>query len=165
MSKRSRRVKQQAKRAALAQIQNDLLQNAPSSIPQQLVAKVTQQVTAYRGPVPPPQLLREYDEVVPGAADRILAMAEMQTMHRVDLEATVVKGDSRRSWVGLWLGFALCLGVLVAGVAVCFGGSPTAGAAIITTTIVSLAGIFVYGQTSRRIEREHKADLAAGKRQ
>jgi len=34
------------------------------------------QSAMYAGPLPPPQMLREYDEVLPGMADRIMSMAE-----------------------------------------------------------------------------------------
>ncbi|HVA50222.1 MAG TPA: DUF2335 domain-containing protein [Pirellulales bacterium] len=166
MSRSSKRRKQQAKRTALAQVKREIVQNAPSAIPAGVLAQITSQVTttSYSGPVPPPALLREYNDIVPGAAERIMAMAEKQSAHRIDLESTVVKGDSRRSWVGLWLGFVVSLAIIGAGLWVALSGAPTAGAAIITGTIVSLSGVFVYGQHSRRVEREHKADMVSGKR-
>ncbi|HET6878684.1 MAG TPA: DUF2335 domain-containing protein [Pirellulales bacterium] len=127
---------------------------------------MTSQVTttSYTGPVPPPALLREYDEVVPGAAERILSMAEKQTTHRIELESIVVKGGATRSWVGLWLGFVIALVVCGVGLWVALAASPTAGATIITGTVAVLAGVFVYGQHSQRVEREHKAEMVAGKR-
>ena len=37
----------------------------------------------FAGPLPPPQLFEGYERVCPGAADRILTMAELQTRSRV----------------------------------------------------------------------------------
>jgi len=45
-----------------------------------------QQSMPYQGPITPPELLRQYDEIVPGAADRILEMAEEQSKHRQSCE-------------------------------------------------------------------------------
>lgn len=166
MSKSSKRRKQQAKRTALAQVKREIVQNAPSAIPPAVLAQITGQITttSYSGPVPPPALLKEYNEIVSGGAERILSMAERQSAHRIDLESTVIKGESRRSWFGLWLGFVVSIAIIGAGLWVALSASPPAGAAIITGTIVSLSGVFVYGQHSRRIEREHKAGLVSGKR-
>jgi uncharacterized membrane protein len=108
--------------------------------------------------------MAEYDSVIPNGAERLMAMAEKQLDHRIDLERTVIYGDSRRSWWGLILGFVAMLVIAGVGLAVCLLANPYAGAAIITGTIVSLAAVFVYGQRSRRAEREHKAELMAGKR-
>ncbi len=165
MSRSSKRRKRQAKNAAVSQVRRELQQNAPSAIPRQLVAQITQEITTeYRGPYPPPVLLAEYDAVLPGAAERIIAMAEKQIAHRIELETTVIKGDSRRSWWGLVLGFVTTLVISGVGLTVALKVSPTAGATIITGTVVALAGVFVYGSWSRRGEREHKANLMAGRR-
>jgi uncharacterized membrane protein len=40
-------------------------------------------------------MLQGYEEVLPGAADRILRMAEDQAMHRQHLERTVVQSKRR----------------------------------------------------------------------
>ncbi len=41
----------------------------------------------FQGPLPPPEILQEYDTVVEGAAERIIVMAEAQASHRKALEA------------------------------------------------------------------------------
>jgi uncharacterized membrane protein len=37
---------------------------------------------AWHGPLPPPESLKQYDVIVPGAAERILLMAEKEMEHR-----------------------------------------------------------------------------------
>lgn len=39
----------------------------------------------YSGPIPPPEALARYEEIQPGAADRIIKMAEKQQEHRMSL--------------------------------------------------------------------------------
>ena len=45
---------------------------------------------SYSGPLPPPVVLQQYEEVLPGMADRILAMAEKEQDARHKLEAVVI---------------------------------------------------------------------------
>ena len=44
----------------------------------------------WSGPLPPPAALQRYDEVLPGAAERILAMAETEQQHRMEQEKAFV---------------------------------------------------------------------------
>jgi uncharacterized membrane protein len=41
-------------------------------------------VQAFSGPLPPPSVLKGYEEVVRGSAERILVMAEKQQDHRTE---------------------------------------------------------------------------------
>ena len=64
----------------------------------------------FGGPIPPPDILAGYDQVVPGAADRIITMAETQSRHRQEIEKSIINSDIRNSKLGLWLGFFYCHG-------------------------------------------------------
>lgn len=112
----------------------------------------------FRGPLPPPEVLAEYETTLPGAADRILAMAERQAAHRQELEATVVAGDSRRQIIGLAAGALVTLSALaLAGVLAYFGHSGVSALTALAP-IATLAGVFVYGDRSRRRERERRLE-------
>ena len=95
------------------------------------VAMVSEQ---YAGPLPPPQMLQQYEATVPGAADRILRMAERESEHRRSLEREVVAAEredrarqrSERR-LGQVLGFVLCVVAIVAGAVVAVRSSGTAG--------------------------------------
>jgi uncharacterized membrane protein len=113
--------------------------------------------SSFSGPLPPPQILREFDEVIPGAAERIVKMAEKQQDHRIRLESRVITSDIIRSWAGLILG--ACLGIVIVGCGsyLVHEGHDTAGATIITGTLVSLVTAFMSVTKSRRQERESKS--------
>jgi hypothetical protein len=49
---------------------------------QSLIEVVHEVVASCEGPIPAPSILRSYDEIVPGAAERIIAMAEREQEHR-----------------------------------------------------------------------------------
>lgn len=113
---------------------------------------------SFSGPLPHPEILRQFEQVVPGAAERIIKMAEDQSSHRRDLEKKVIDSDIERSKWGQILGFVLALvGLSVSGV-VAVIGNPWAGTVIGVGTIASLVSVFMYGTNSRRQERQEKEE-------
>ena len=129
-------------------------------------------VSAYwEGPLPPPAALGQYDDILPGSAERIMRMAEAQAEHRIEqeqhssqqedvrvqTERTAVIGDSRRAYIGLIFGFILSLLIISLGAYSIIWGNPWVGVAAIGINIAGLAGVFVYGTNSRRRERERRA--------
>ena len=130
--------------------------DAPS--PGSLEVVSTEVTTTWLGPIPPPDMLQRFDEVVPGAAERILETAEKQADHRMRMEETVIEGDSTRSYLGLIAGFILSAGTIAGGIFLIMNGHDWAGGLLVGVNLVGLAGVFVYGTNSRRVERERKAE-------
>ena len=110
----------------------------------------------YAGPLPPPDQLKAYENIVPGSADRIIKMAENQAEHRQEIEKVAVKGGNSRSWWGLWLGFSIAVIALAASVVLVLTGHSPAGITIAGIDIVGLAAVFVYGKSDQRKERVQK---------
>jgi uncharacterized membrane protein len=119
---------------------------------------LTATFAGWSSPYPPPELLRGYEDVLKGSANRIIAMAENQQEHRHFLEETTITGANRRAWWGLWLGFVISLVVLGLGTLVILEGHSWAGASIMGVDVVALAGIFVYGRREQRKERGRRDD-------
>lgn len=122
-------------------------------------AVVVQQtsVQSFLGPLPPPEILRKFDEIVPGAAERILKMAEEQSAHRKELERKVIESDISRSKWGQILGFAIAIVGLAVSALVAIYGNAVAGSIIGVGTLASLVGVFMYGSKNRSKEREEKS--------
>ena len=110
------------------------------------------------GPLPQPETLKEYDIIIPGGAERIMAMAEKEQETR--LEEKKKNGDSNRKIAeekvayykrGQWMGFSLA--IIVLGISVVFAclGFETLSGIILGTTLVALVGLFVY---STRIQKK-----------
>ncbi len=117
----------------------------------------THQISAiYSGPIPPPDLFRQYDEVLPGAAERILAMAERQSEHRQKMETTVINGDDKRATQGQLCGFIVAMTTVIGGFILIALGKDGIGISTIFGSLATLTGMFIYGSISRRKEREKK---------
>lgn len=70
---------------------------------------VTQETEAavFTGPIPPPEALEKYNTVLPGAADRILTMAEQNSEHGRSLDKEVVALSHKYARTGQLLGFGI----------------------------------------------------------
>lgn len=97
----------------------------------------------------PQKILEQYDEIVPGAAERILLRFEEQASHRIELESAVVNSGTLHERIGIVLGFLLALfGFAIAGFAISRGQS-LAGVTLFIFQIASLAGVYIYGSHKR----------------
>jgi uncharacterized membrane protein len=93
--------------------------------------------------------LQQYDAVVPGAAQRILAMAEEDARHLQQMERIALTGEQNEARRGQIFGIVATLSALATAVIALILGHDTAAIAIGSTTIVSLATIFVVGRVAR----------------
>ena len=108
------------------------------------------------GPIPDAEQLAKYDDVSPGAASRIISMAEKQSEHRQAIEKMVVKSNARNSTLGVVAAFILGVLTIVGGVFLAYNGSELTGAILGSTGLVGLATVFIYGTRSSRRERMGK---------
>lgn len=117
----------------------------------------TRVVEQYSGPIPPPDTMERYEALVPGAADRILRMAEREAEHGHALQRTTLGADIEARCEALAIErrgqlFALAVVVLSLGatVALALTGHEVPAAAVGGATLVSLATAFL--GTRRRAE-------------
>lgn len=120
------------------------------------VNTVVRQQLSYRGPIPPASELKAYDAVLPGAAERILHMAEKALDSQVDVDTTLARGDVESARRGQWQSTVVVL--------VCVGAALTAAILGYPWPVVAVfmaPGIFEFGSSLVRAIREperHKAD-------
>lgn len=111
---------------------------------------------SHTGPLPTPESFRQYEEVLPGAADRILRMAENQQNHRIGLENQAIRRQFNQSGTGQWMAFFLAIYLISVGGFLIYSGHDEAGAAIITVTLGSLVIAFLKGKSSQKSDLESK---------
>lgn len=119
--------------------------------------------TVRTGPLPSAAELEKYEAVLPGAADRIVKMAEGQAGHRAQLETEALRQEGQRSWVGLVSGALLTLGFEALALVAVLVDRPWFAVAFAAFPLPAILGAFVYGTRSRRREREQRARLMTGR--
>ena len=107
--------------------------------------QVSQSVT-FQGPIPPPELLKAYNEIVPDGANRIFVMAEKQSSHRIELESIVINGDNKRANWGLATGFTIGIVMIVLSFILVLYGHDVSGTVLGSIDLTALVGLFVYGR-------------------
>ena len=70
----------------------------------------------YTGPIPMASELEKYEQVLPGAADRILKMAEKNNENEIDLRNKTLKYQARDTLLGTIFTFFTVFAFLVVGV-------------------------------------------------
>lgn len=103
------------------------------------VLQVRGVVRHYQGPLPTPAMLRGYEEVVRGGAERILAMAERQAAHRQAMESR-----------GQLFGFSLAACTIVGGFLSAAAGLPLVGVSGVILAAATLSGFFIWGKAGGR---------------
>ncbi|MGL4598930.1 MAG: DUF2335 domain-containing protein [Bacteroidia bacterium] len=114
--------------------------------------------STFIGPIPPPEILRGYNDILPNGAERIVAMAEKQSNHRMSLEDHAIREELKQSRRGQLFGLLLGVtGLGLATVLACLGHETTAGI-FGTTTIVGLVAVFVIGKRTQQKDLSQKDD-------
>ncbi len=111
----------------------------------------------YSGPLPPPQMLIEYNKAIPNAAERILRMAEEQSAHRRQLETKAVSHGIINARLGLVAGLIVSLGCLAVAAYCIRKGADLTGFAVVITTIGGLVYTFLSGKKASQKDLSDKS--------
>lgn len=125
----------------------------------------------WSAPLPPPVALQEYEDVLPGSAERILAMAENQQQHSSEQAIAFVNqeqyaletarityaADSGRSRLGLIFAFIIALAGMGIGAFLAYSGVGGFGLFFLFAPLSSLVGVFIYADRARRSERRRNS--------
>jgi uncharacterized membrane protein len=109
---------------------------------------------SHAGPLPPAREFGRYDEVLPGAGDRILSMAENEQAHRHEMERGMLKSESGfkgRGQLFAFLGLIVMLGAVIA---MALMGQAVAGASLGGAVIVGVVALFLGQRYIARKEAE-----------
>jgi uncharacterized membrane protein len=76
------------------------------------IIRAAVEYSQHSGPLPSPESLSRYEQTLPGAAERILQMAERQAGHRLAMETLVLKsGVALQKW-GLVCAFLIAISAI-----------------------------------------------------
>lgn len=111
--------------------------------------------TAFVGPIPPPDLLAQYEQTLPGLADRLVLIAERESEHRRGLQRRAI----RLSEMGLAAGFTIAMTALCGGLYLIHEGRQAEGMGSIILAIASLVLVFL--TRGKRHARDRQSVAAA----
>ena len=112
----------------------------------------TTTVVRWEAPLPPPALLEQYDQVVPGLASQITKQARASESHIHELEKRALTATIEYSTRGQWMGFIALLAILgVSAIAIAMGAWWVAGIAL--SVVTGTAAVFVLGTLRKRDEK------------
>lgn len=100
--------------------------------------------THYSGPLPRPEDLAKYDQIVPGAAERIIKMAESEMEHRHTQENRMSKSIIWTTIISIFFAFLSVL--ILSGITLfaLYKGYDTVAASIAVGSIAAVAGVFIF---------------------
>ena len=118
----------------------------PAQAEQKISRRVQQfEARLHIGPLPPPDILREYDKIVPGLASTVVETFRQQSEHRRFLEQKMVVDQNDLARSGQRYGFWLSLVVAVGGFALAWRGQ-VGGYVVLVGLMTALASVFVVGK-------------------
>jgi uncharacterized membrane protein len=109
---------------------------------------------SYSGALPPPEMLKQFEEILPGLAERIVCRMEKQSEHRMSLESKVVSAQLSESKRGQWLGFIIAILFLGASIWLAHEGHIEVASILGGTTIIGLVTVFVIGKNKMKKDFE-----------
>lgn len=120
---------------------------------------IAQEIRAeFSGPLPHPEILAKYEEILPGSATRIFEMAEAQALHRRNMEKNSLNLSGRDALLGIILGFIIALSGIIGGILIIAlnpdsVGAVISGSAISGSSLIGIIRTFVIG--SKKQEKEN----------
>jgi len=103
-------------------------------------------VQHHSGPLPSPNDFAAYNQITPGAAERILRMAEIEAEHRRSQEVKAMVRMHREAMVGQLFAFAIGLSGIGASMYLAMIEQPAAAMVIGGGTLVALVTAFINGR-------------------
>jgi uncharacterized membrane protein len=105
---------------------------------------VREEIQAYwSAPLPPPETLAQYDQIVPGMTERILVMTERSVTGKIDIDDKLANAEIETAKMGLSLAFALTSIAFLASVIFFAFGDRVAGVAFLSFPVLMLIRSFI----------------------
>ena len=123
--------------------------SGPPDRSDRVITQVLHEEHRISGPLPTPDILLGYDEVLPGAAERIMRMAEKEQASAREVEGIAVRAATADNRRGQIFGFLVALAAFGTASWLGYLGHETAAAIVGGGTVVALVTVFVTGRRHR----------------
>ena len=130
------------------------LANLPESKRAEVLSVVGYRFQFFRGPLPPPETLKAYEDAQPGCARRIVGWADRKLAHQHDTERRKQETEHKLLLRGQWTSFAVALAALVGGCVLAALGSPIVGSILSVGSLLGCAALYIRGEFQGRQKPE-----------
>ncbi len=120
-----------------------------------------QQHSYFSGPIPPPQSLEQYERICPGAANRILKMAEKQSQHRQDLEMKIINSNIRHEKIGIHYAFIITITLSILGAILIVYDKNIEGFVVLVGPSVFHGSMYIYNRQLQKKELQQREKESA----
>jgi uncharacterized membrane protein len=137
--------------------------NTDSTQPAGVVTKV--RGVSFQGPLPPPEILKQYDMIIPGLAERIVSMAEREQRHVHELRHQQLQFEKsahtlQMQYFGRGQWFAFILAIIFGSISALLAlrGHEVAASSIGGTTILGIVAAYIAGYWKPASRKEENPD-------
>ncbi|MEO2039595.1 MAG: DUF2335 domain-containing protein [Martelella sp.] len=116
----------------------------------QIIERVVSVVASekFSGPIAHPRHMREYENILPGSANRIIKMAEKEQAHNIETEAKIIDAQIRDQKRGMHYGLASLLFLVAAALVAGLLGNNTLAGMLLGVGVIGVVGAFIKGRFS-----------------
>jgi len=111
----------------------------------------------YSGPIPPPLIFEGYKNVDPSFPERIMSDYEKRSEHArtmdlkaVDIEKQAISDDKLNVRLGMFAAFLIAFSFLGVGAYAAMHGKEQFGTTVVSVTLVSIVGSFLYDRKTKQ---------------
>ncbi|MBD2816606.1 DUF2335 domain-containing protein [Xenorhabdus sp. Flor] len=98
------------------------------------------------GPLPPPDVLKDYESILSGSTERILLFREKEQKFQYDNQKRALDGMIKKDRRGQWMGFSIAMFILIIATFFALRGEMVFAGTLITIDLIGLAAVFVIGR-------------------
>lgn len=148
----------------LVEIDPKVFEGIPKPKKQQIIRSIVVSMQkTHIGPLPDPETLRDYCDLIPNGGERIMQMAEKQAEHRMKLEDKVIRGQMTQSNLGQIFAFLIGLAALGSATYCIVSGYQWAGSILGVGGLTGLVTAFLKGRAQQDKSLEEKRPKLKGK--
>ena len=122
----------------------------PQQLPLPMIAR--QQIQVWQGPYPPPEALREYEKIQPGAFNRMLTMAEQAQTAQINSIQRAQEHQRRDSKRGQLLGAGISLVAMGLAVYCAMNGQSVVGGLLLSVPVMAVAKALIDGVRAQQAQ-------------
>ncbi|MGR9106811.1 MAG: DUF2335 domain-containing protein [Gammaproteobacteria bacterium] len=102
------------------------------------------------GPLPPPNVIEQFNDIVPNGAERIFKMAEIEQAHRIATEDASLKASVSEARRGQYLGAGISIIALAFSlISVFIGANPFVSVALVGVPLMGLVEAIVSNRSRK----------------